>query len=338
MNEHKPKSFWKRPEGVTGVIFLLFIAIGGAALVSSSLGYIFSLLESTLGLVGFLVLLFTVVYMVLDSRTRTLASYMYKSLMRWITGLFINVEPIAILKNYVRHLKGNLRKMNRQIAQLRGQMHRLMEMIHNNKKEIEANLTQAHEARDTNQQAVMILKSRKAGRLRESNMRLEDLYKKMEILFRVLTKMYENSAIMAEDIEDQVTIKEQERKALLAGHNAMKSAMSIIRGDSDKKAMFDAALEAIADDVSQKVGEMEEFMALSDNFMKSIDLRNGIFEEEGLKMLEKWEKQGMSLLLGNEKDELISLANDEGAVLDLNQPVKQPEKVGRANQYDSFFE
>lgn len=46
--------------------------------------------------------------------------------------------------------------------------------------------------------------------------------------------------------------------------------MSVIKGDPDKKAMFDAALEAIADDVSNKVGEMERFMELSRNFMQSI--------------------------------------------------------------------
>ena len=49
-------------------------------------------------------------------------------------------------------------------------------------------------------------------------------------------------------------------------------------------------LEAIADDVSNKVGEMEQFMSMSENFMQSIDLQNGVFEEEGLKMLEKMGK------------------------------------------------
>ena len=89
-----------------------------------------------------------------------------------------------------------------------------------------------------------------------------------------------------EDISDQVELKEQERKAIHASNSAMRSAMSIIQGDKDKRAMFDMALEAIADDVSQKVGEMERFMDMSANFMNSVDLQNGVFEEEGLKMLE----------------------------------------------------
>jgi hypothetical protein len=115
--------------------------------------------------------------------------------------------------------------------------------------------------------------------------------------------------------------------------------MSIISGDKDKRAMFDMALEAIADDVANKVGEMERFMDLSENFMRSVDLQNGVFEEEGLKMLEMWEKEGVSSILGAEKQTLLDQAEDESNVLDLNAPIKRPEPVEqRRNQYDTFFE
>jgi len=99
------------------------------------------------------------------------------------------------------------------------------------------------------------------------------------------------------------------------------------------------ALEAVADDVSKKVGEMERFMDMSSSFMDSVDLQNGIFEEEGMKMLEKWEKEGVSLILGEEKSSLLVEANDEGNVLDLNAPVATPVRAGgHKNQYDSLFE
>lgn len=338
MEKVQPKSFWRKPEGVTGVIFLVAIILGLGWLISSSIGVLVSLASSTLGLVAIMGVLALIIYMVLDSKTRVLISYLYKSVMRWITGLFIKIDPIAILKSYVDDLKENLKKMNRQITQLRGQMHKLQEMILNNKKAISTNLTQASRAKENEQRTQVILKTRKAGRLRDSNMKLEDLYRKMEVLYRVLTKMHENSAILVEDVEDQVKVKEAERKAMMAGHSAMQSAMNVIKGDKDKRAMFDAALEAVADDVSNKVGEMERFMELSENFMKSVDLQNGVFEEKGLQLLEEWERKSESLLLGEAKEELILQANNEDDVLDLNEPVKQPEKVRRANQYDTFFD
>lgn len=338
MTEQKGKSFWSRPEGVTGALFLAAIIFGVGYVTLSSLAAILSFVTTTMGAFISLMVLGTIVFMALDSKTRTLVSYMYKSAMRWITSWFVQIDPIGILKSYVEDLKSNLTKMNRQIAQLRGQMHKLQEIILNNKKEINSNLSMASEAAQANKQAHVILKSRKAGRLQDSNLKLEDLYRKMEVLYRVLAKMYENSEILVEDIQDQVMVKEQERKAIMASNSAMKSAMSVIKGDPDKKAMFDAALETIADDVSQKVGEMERFMEVSQSFMQSIDLQNGIFEEEGLKMLEKWENESVSLLLGGEKEELILKSQNDNEILDINAPIKHPEKVGRTNQYDNLFE
>ncbi len=337
--EFKPKSFWQRPEGVTGMLVLAGLVIGGGFLLVTFLPLLKALVASTLGLAAMLVALGAIIYMVLDPKMRNLVWYMYKGVMRWITSIFVQIDPIGILKSYVDNLKDNLRKMNKQIAQLRGQMHKLKEVIVNNQKQIESSLSMASKAREADKQNVMILKSRQAGRLKESNLRLEDLYRKMEVLYRVLTKMYENSQVLMEDIQDQVAVKEQERKAIHASHGAMRSAMSIISGDPDQRAMFDQAMEAIAQDVANKVGEMERFMEMSATFMDSVDLHNGIFEEEGLKMLEKWEKEGVSLILGQEKDNLLFKANDDKDVLDLNQPVKERVKdPAHRNQYDSFFE
>lgn len=325
LQQTKPKSFWERPEGTTGMFFLAALLIGGGYLLYLALPFLISLAANTLYLVGLLAALAGVIYMILDPKMRRLVSYMYKSVMRWVTGLFVQIDPIGILKNYIDELKDNLGKMNRQMTELKGQMVNLKTIIETNKKQIQTDLTLASKAKETDKQAIMVLKARKAGRLQESNLKLEDLSKKMEILYRVLGKMYENSEIMLEDVKDQVMVKEQERKAIRASHSAMKSAMNILAGNKDQRQLFDMALENIAEDVSQKVGEMERFMEMSSNFMNSIDLQNGVFEEEGLAMLEKWEKDGISLLLGEDKNLLV-----KGV------------EVGRTshsnNQYDKLFD
>ncbi|NJC26575.1 hypothetical protein [Neolewinella antarctica] len=333
----KPKSFWKRPEGVTGLLFLMAI-LGAVGFLAVSLPWA-AILANTLYLAGVVAVLGIIVYMVLDPKVRNLVFYMYKSVMRAITGMFVQIDPIGILKSYVDELQNNLRKMNKQISQLRAQMHKLKELIVNNEREISNNLKLAGRAKDTNKRNVMILKSRRAGRLKDSNMRLETLYQKMEVLYRVLTKMYENSQILSEDIKDQVMVKEQERKAIHASHGAMTSAMSVINGDPDQRAMFDMAMENITEDVASKVGEMERFMEMSSNFMDSVDLQNGVFEEEGMEMLEQWEKESTSLLLGEEKGTLLLQAESNNDVLDLDAPVpERARQSGSKNQYDSFFD
>jgi hypothetical protein len=329
------KGFWQRPEGVTGMIFAAMMALAGGYFFVSNLEFLKNAMENTLYAGVMLMALAAIVYVILDPKARNLMWFGYKSFMRAITRIFVNIDPIGVLKGYIEHLEGSLGKMTKQMNQLRGQMHKLKELIITNQREIQSNLAQANQAKDAQKDAQMILKTRKAGRLTDSNMRLDDLYKRMETLYRILTKMHETSYVMAEDLKDQIMVKETERNAIMASHSAMQSAMSILTGNPDKKAMFDMALEAIATDVSSKMGEMENFMQMSEKIMNGIDLQNGVFEEEGLKMLEDWEKKGTSLLLGETKDELV-LKNE---VLDINQPIKTPERAqGSGNQYDSFFD
>ncbi len=336
MSNANSKSFWEKPEGKTGMLGLAAIIGGAGILLYKILPYLITLTQNLLYF-SFLLLAFgALVYLILDKKVRNLVFFMYKSFMRWLTGLFIQIDPIGILRTYIDDLKKNLTNMNKQLAIVKGQMQRLKLLIEENQKNIENNLKLASKAKETEKTAVMILKSRKAGRLQESNLRYDELYKKLELLYRVLIKMYENSEIMLEDIEDQVLVKEKERNAIRASHSAMRSAMNIIAGNSDKREMFDMALEAIADDVSLKIGEMERFMEMSNSFVQSIDLQNGVFEEEGLELLEKWEKEGVSLLLGNEKDLLINKANSNTDFIDLDQPLSKNKKP-HSNQYSDLF-
>jgi hypothetical protein len=329
----KTKSFWQRPEGVTGMIFLAGIILGGGYLIATNITWLIGLAANTLYLAGLLVVLAAVVYMVLDPRMRNLVWYGYRSIMRWMTGLFVQLDPIGILKSYVESLQDNLVKMRKQIGVLKGQMRKIATLIEENEREIEDNMKMASAARQKGIDNQVMLATRKAARLKESNEKYRVLHQRMEVMYRILAKMHQNSEILLEDTKDQVSLKEQERKAIRTSHSAMRSAMSVISGDPDKRAMFDAAMEAVADDVATKVGEMERFMEVSANLMQSIDLQNGIFEEEGLNMLEKWEKESTLMLLDSGR-----LPTSDS--LDLDEPVREPEKRGKSGDgaaYDSFF-
>ena len=93
--------------------------------------------------------------------------------------------------------------------------------------------------------------------------------------------------------------------------------------------MFDEAMEALAEDVALKVGEMERFMDVSSNFMNTIDLQQGVLEDDALKMLEEWERKSDLLLLDGKL---------EDSVLDLNEKpqekVRQPLKKKKINLED----
>jgi phage shock protein A len=334
-NSAKDKSFWSKPEGKTGALFLIaLVALLGWIGVTFG-GFLIGAFATLLGKVAILGTLGIIVYMFLDGRTRNLFSYMYQSIMRKITSIFVTIDPMGILKNYISDLKDNLKKMGKQIGNLKGQMRNLKTQVTTNNADIDKNLAIARKAKQLGNEKQMVLSSRKAARLKETNQKYVALHSKLAILYRVLTKMYSNSEILLEDTKDQVRVKEQERKAIRSSHSAMKSAMSIIKGDPDKRAMFDQAMQGIADDVANKVGEMERFMELSSDFMNSIDLQEGIFEEKGMKMLEEYEKKSTLLLLGG--------SEGTSDILDLNEPRREKEAQYRTNKdegtdYSNLFD
>ena len=339
MEEIRTKPFFERPEGKTGTIFGIAVIGGLAYLLYTFLPMLIILAQNTLYLVLMLAALAAVVYVLVDPKFRNLIWYLYKSIMRFITGLFVQIDPIGIIESYIDDLKDNLKKMGKQISNLRGQMRNLKTQIEQNEQMMKQNMSLANRAKEKGIDNVMILKARKAGRLQESNLKLADLYKKMEVLYKVLCRMYENSEILLEDIQDKVSVRKREREAIRASHSAMRSAMNIISGDKDKRMMFDQAMEAIAEDIGRKVGEMEHFMEISENFMTSIDLQNGIFEEKGLEMLEKWEKEGVSFLLGEDKKRIIDETNATTTTIDLDAPISSGKaKSGEKSQYTDLFD
>jgi len=329
----KPKSFWSRPEGVLGAIILTSIIVGGGYLLVSNLAAITAFMGNVLGLAVTVLAIGVLLYMVIDPKMRNLISYMYKSMMRKITSIFVTIDPIGILKNYIEDMQKNLTNLDNQISNLMGQIRKIKTLWTKNEEEIKNNLLRAKKAKELGDEKNTLLSSRKAARLKDVNEKYAVLLKKMDILKRLLKKMYDNSEILLEDTKDQVKVKEEERKAIQTSHTAMKSAMNILRGNKDKRIMFDQAVEYIADDIANKVGEMERMMELSSNFMESIDLENAQFEDKGLQMLEEFEKQSTLLMLEAPRTKVEEFSLD-----DLSVPEKTTGNKESSSTYDNLFD
>jgi hypothetical protein len=157
-------------------------------------------------------------------------------------------------------------------------------------------MKQAAYAQQKGAQDQIYLKTRQAGRLQKSNMTLKELYTKVETMHRVLTKIYNNSKVVIEDTESEIEITAKEWETVKAATSAMKSAMNLINGNKDRRAIYEEAYEVLSDDIANKSGELEQMLEMSESFMSNIDLQNGMLQGDGLKMLEEWEKKADSWL------------------------------------------
>lgn len=291
MTRQTDRQFWKKPEGIIGMLVLGVGTMAALYGIYWLIPILTNLLGAILTLSLLLLLAGMVSFVILDGNTRTLANYSFQSVMRWFTHLFIKMDPISILKGHVDELKKKMKNMSSQIGKLRGQIRNMKNLILENERSIQTELDIIVSLnRDPNHKNV-ILSSRKSTRLQESNDKYRTLLKQMNQLYQLLTRIYKNTEIVLEDTIHSVRLKEEEYKAIKAGHSAMSSARGILTEGGQSQEYFEEAMESIADELSSKIGEIDRFMTNSSKLMAELDLKNEQYSEEGLLMLESLEKE-----------------------------------------------
>ncbi len=286
------KGFFQRPEGKTGRVFIILAVIAGAIGLYQLLPWIITLLTNTLHAIFLFAAVALILFLVTNKTIRNLVSWGFKSLMRGLTGVFVELNPLNIMKLYIESLKADHETMNEHIIKVSGEVTKLDRKIKDNVGQVEHSLKIASAAKEKGLQGEMWTESRKAERRRQSTINLSELLTKLKKIKEILTKMYQTSGYVIEDLTDDVQQKEIEYKTVKEAHAALKSSMSIINGDPDKRAMFELALEKMEEDVSQKLGTMNRFMEMSESVINGIDIEQGIFAEDGLVMLEAYDKGG----------------------------------------------
>ena len=293
------KSFFDKPEGKVGKVMLVLILIGAAIGLYMALPYIITLFQNTLYAMFLLGAVVLTIFLVTNKKVQMLFSFGFQMVMRWITGVFVELNPIAIIKIHIERLENNHVKMNDHIINLGGEVRKLERKIGENKLDIEKSLKIASSAKEKEEKGQAWIEARKAGRRRDGTIKLSDLLTKIKKIYDVLQKMYTVSGYVIEDLKDDVQQKEIEYKTIKQAHAALVSSMSILNGDPNERAMFELALEKMEEEVSMKLGTMDRFMDMSASLVTSIDIEQGIFAEDGMLMLEEYEKGGFDSFLND---------------------------------------
>jgi hypothetical protein len=313
--EQGVKKFFDKPEGKVGKGFLVLIGLGLLFVLYKALPYILILLTNTLHAMLLLGAILLIIFLVTNKKVQMLFSFGFQMVMRWITGVFVELNPIAIIRIHIENLKHNHSAMDVHIGALGGEIRGLEAKIKDNKQNIEKSLRIASSAKESDQKGQAWIEARKAGRRKDGTIKLTDLLTKLKKIYDVLTKMYEISGFVIEDLEDDVQNRETEYISIKKAHAALMSSMSIIKGNPNERAMFELALEKMEEEISTKLGTMDRFMDMSANLVAGIDIEQGIFAEDGMLMLEEYEKGGFDAFLndfgkmpsGNNVDENESL-------------------------------
>lgn len=300
--EKATRSFLQRPEGRVGLVVSGLVLVAGSYGLFLALPALITLAENVLHLAALCLVLAVVFYAAADRKIRAFSSYLYQAFFRLLTGFFIELDPIGILRHHIGELTRKLQVMRSQLGELNGQIRGVERAIAENTRLSQNSLALAQAGRNDPEHAdASRLQARHAIKLEESNTRLSAMQTQMQTLFRMLKKLSDTSELVLQDMQSTVDIKTRERSSMKAAYSAYRGALAILQGQSEGRDLYDRTMEFLNDDYARKLGEIEMFMDFSDGVIKAADLENLAYDARASERLDEWERRLVGSLLGGEE-------------------------------------
>ena len=284
---NKAKSFWSKPEGVTGWLMIGAIAAVVIYFWGEIVPFIESMLESTLKVGIMLAVIAAVIAIVSDAKMRGALGAIFKGVARMITNMIIKIDPLGILKDHIEKLKKYLEEINNQLGIINGQAKSLQLAIENNNQAIQHNmeLVQAAKLRNDIQKAQLALAD--INRKKSSNEDYLKILAKINTIYKFLCKMRDNSDYILQDTVNQVDEEERKYKTINAAANALGKVKKFFTNDD---ALYNDTLAHLEENFTQKLGAIDDFMIRSKGVLNNMDLTNDANLIKGIELFNQWEK------------------------------------------------
>lgn len=287
------KSFWSKPENYMGTLIGGgLLAAGGYALMVI-LPILITMATNVIVLGAMIAAIVAAFAFIVEQRT--MIGYMWRGAMRWITGWFVELDPIGIMKTYAEKLEKHMFNLEEQIKNLRIQIRSCDERINKNQEKYDNSMRLAQSAKRMGNDVQFQIYANEAGVRERMNKNLaksrDQARKIMELLDNIRGKCEVKVGMLKSDIEGAI----EERDTLAAMSSAINSARSIVSGNPDDRALFEASLEARAEAYARDMGNLDDFVATTKSFIESADLENGVFQQEALRKIEAMENKPIIL-------------------------------------------
>lgn len=316
-------SFWHRPEGKTGAIVLTAATVAAGYGIYRIAPHIVPLLSDIVYAGAMAVGAAVIGFAVFDKRARGLFRQIFQSAMRYITGIFIEIDPIGVMKNYLENLVAKQEELRRQLGNVTGVRNRLEKIVKDNEGNIDKAMRNASHAKKTNNERQVQLHLRSTSRFQQLNEKLKPLKIRLTNLIHILSKVDEAVSHSIEDLREEIRVTEMEFTSMRAASKAMKEAAGALTASGVDYEFFERAKEYVEKDVALKIGQIDTYLRISSSVMQKLDFEDEVALNAGLEMLENWEKTGEYKISGTEKIETPALEFDRMISTDDGQGVRK---------------
>lgn len=293
-------SKWEKPGGTTGMI-VLGVVVGAIVInITPIMNFIAAACASTLSAIGMAAALFLVLYCLFDPRIRNIGSTIYFMIMRKIEGLLVDYDPISIVKRKIMQMNKKIQEITDNMGKLRGLIDKSEKRIQDKKKQCEHDFQLLNKYKETGKAQDAAVYERQVTRLTEVIKNSEARLIQSKQWYEIMGKLKHQAELTVLDATNEVNERVEEWEMIKAQHKAFTSIVGIINGKDDQFSLFTRAMDHMADDISQKLGEMSFIIEETGGLMSKIDMDNLVMSDKANALLAQYNSGGLdAVLLGS---------------------------------------
>ena len=291
---------WQKPEKAAAWVFVAALVGAGVYYWSKILPYLLDIVFDTVKLGVGLGALFVLFLLATNKRIQTGIWYLGQRIFRTAASIFVNTDPIGIMEDYIANTEKEARNMDAEVGHIEGANELVKRKIEANTAQMKEYLSLAASAQRQGEKDSADSYASRAAQLEDYNRRLQPMATTTANVSVVMRQILKAALRQIDNSKFKVNLLKDEYALVKRTSSGMRAAMNILRGDPDKKYFFDLATDRVAQDMAQQLGQIKQAMRYSQEFVKEMDIQNGVMSEKGQHLLEKYQKGDFNAIMNNE--------------------------------------
>ena len=291
---------WQKPEKVAAWAFVALLAGLGVYYWGLIAPFLVDVVFNTVKLGIGLGALFVLFLVATNKRIKAGLWYAGQRIFRTAAGIFVNTDPIGIMEDYIGNTEKEARNMEAEVANIEGANQLVKRKVEANNAQMQEYLALADSATRQNEKDSAESYASRAAQLQDYNKRLQPMATTTANVSLVMRQILKAALRQIDNSKFKVGLLKDEYELVKRTSSGMRAAMNILRGDPDKKYFFDLATDRVAQDMAQQLGQIKSAMRYSQEFVKEMDIQNGVMSEKGQRLLEKYQHGDFNAIMQDE--------------------------------------
>lgn len=284
---------WQKPGGTLGMIIAGVAIAGGVILLSKILPFLIALTTNILTLAMLVGVLILIAFLVTNKQFQKVFSMSYFIIMRKITGAIIVIDPIAIVERKLSEMRSKIVEIEKHMSSLNGLNQQNNRRLEDKKNELEKNMGYLEEYKRQGKIAEASVVEKQVIRLKSAIERQLKRLADSKKWYEILKQLKRAAQLTVQDTENEVNDRKEEFEAIKVQHKAFSSIMSIMKGNPDQMDDFTRAMDFMAFDITQKLGEMSNVIDETGGLLAQISVEDGVSSRKADELLSQYEKYGI---------------------------------------------